>query len=209
MACEENLPGQTRDWNEELQVTRELPQSRMTERLFRDRAIFKSNSDFVVAATRAAVSVVNGDIMAINPGETRKQQMFIWNNMFFSLGFDVKEHYKHFGGEHAAYVATVRISVGCSVCVSVCVSCPPHASFRVILYAPAQHLQNGGCVVLARYIDRSVYNITPRAPSSNGLCLLFIYTLSSSDTRAHILTGPTRYKALLMVTVVLLAVVVS
>ncbi|KAF7234025.1 hypothetical protein EG68_08716 [Paragonimus skrjabini miyazakii] len=106
MACEENLPGQTRDWNEELQVTHELPQNRLTERLLRDRAIFKSNSDFVAAATRAAVSVVNGDIMAINPGETRKQQMFIWNNMFFSLGFDVKEHYKHFGGEHAAYVAT-------------------------------------------------------------------------------------------------------
>ncbi|CAH8559830.1 unnamed protein product [Dicrocoelium dendriticum] len=106
MACEENLPGQTRDWNEELQVTRELPQSRLTERLLRDRAIFKSNSDFVAAATRAAMSVVNGDILAINPGETRKQQMFIWNNMFFSLGFDVKDHYKQFGGEHAAYVAT-------------------------------------------------------------------------------------------------------
>ncbi|TNN07555.1 Protein clueless isoform 1 [Schistosoma japonicum] len=106
MACEENLPGQTRDWNEELQVTRELPQGRLTERLLRDRAIFKSNSDFVAAATRAAVSVVNGDIMAINPGETRKQQMFIWNNMFFSLGFDVKDHYKHFGGEFAAYAAT-------------------------------------------------------------------------------------------------------
>lgn len=106
MACEENLPGQTRDWNEELQVTRELPQTKLTERLLRDRAIFKSNSDFVAAATRAAISVINGDIMAINPGETRKQQMFIWNNMFFSLGFDVKDHYKHFGGEAAAYVAT-------------------------------------------------------------------------------------------------------
>lgn len=106
MACEENLPGQTRDWNDELQATRELPQAGLNDRLVRDRAIFKSNSDFVAAATRAAVSVVNGDIMAINPGETRKQQMFIWNNMFFSLGFDVKDHYKDLGGEAAAYVAT-------------------------------------------------------------------------------------------------------
>nr|VZH94976.1 unnamed protein product [Spirometra erinaceieuropaei] len=106
MACEENLPGQTRDWNDELQATRELPQAALNDRLVRDRAIFKSNSDFVAAATRAAVSVVNGDIMAINPGETRKQQMFIWNNMFFSLGFDVKDHYKELGGEAAAYVAT-------------------------------------------------------------------------------------------------------
>lgn len=34
-------------------------------------------------------------------------QMFLWNNIFFSLGFDVKEHYKDFGGDAAAYVAPV------------------------------------------------------------------------------------------------------
>jgi protein TIF31 len=32
-------------------------------------------------------------------------QMFLWNNIFFSLGFDVKDHYKEFGGDAAAYVA--------------------------------------------------------------------------------------------------------
>ena len=32
--------------------------------------------------------------MAINPGEEAKMQMFIWNNIFFSLGFDVRDHYK-------------------------------------------------------------------------------------------------------------------
>jgi hypothetical protein len=31
--------------------------------------------------------------------------MYIWNNMFFSLGFDVKEHYKDFGGDAAAHTA--------------------------------------------------------------------------------------------------------
>ena len=34
--------------------------------------------------------------------------MFLWNNIFFSLGFDVKDHYKDFGGDAAAYVAPVR-----------------------------------------------------------------------------------------------------
>jgi protein TIF31 len=34
-------------------------------------------------------------------------QMFLWNNIFFSLGFDVKDHYKDFGGDTAAYVAPV------------------------------------------------------------------------------------------------------
>ena len=43
--------------------------------------------------------------MAINPGEETKMQMFIWNNIFFSLGFDVKDHYKDLGGDAAAFVA--------------------------------------------------------------------------------------------------------
>jgi protein TIF31 len=46
--------------------------------------------------------------MAINPGEDAKIQMYIWNNMFFSLGFDVKDHYKDFGGDYAAYVAPIN-----------------------------------------------------------------------------------------------------
>jgi protein TIF31 len=29
--------------------------------------------------------------------------------MFFSLGFDVKDHYKEFGGDVAAYTAPVNI----------------------------------------------------------------------------------------------------
>lgn len=35
--------------------------------------------------------------------------MFIWNNIFFSLGFDVREHYKDFGGDYAAYIAPVSV----------------------------------------------------------------------------------------------------
>jgi len=34
--------------------------------------------------------------------------MYIWNNIFFSLGFDVRDHYKDFGGDYAAYAAPVR-----------------------------------------------------------------------------------------------------
>lgn len=63
------------------------------------------HSDFVAAATRGAVAVIDGNVMAINPGEEAKMQMFIWNNIFFSLGFDVRDHYKELGGDAAAYVA--------------------------------------------------------------------------------------------------------
>ncbi|XP_078535441.1 clustered mitochondria protein homolog isoform X4 [Lissotriton helveticus] len=105
LGYEEHIPGQTRDWNEELQTTRELPRKNLPERLLRERAIFKVHSDFTAAATRGAMAVIDGNVMAINPSEETKMQMFIWNNIFFSLGFDVRDHYKDFGGDNAAFVA--------------------------------------------------------------------------------------------------------
>nr|CAD7411119.1 unnamed protein product [Timema cristinae] len=163
LGYEEHIPGQTRDWNEELQTTRELPRKNLPERLLRERAIFKTrpadssarvvsrdptvhssritcasgggeccrakpmllvlqrrqpvalrewpitkatvHSDFVAAATRGAMAVIDGNVMAINPGEEAKMQMFIWNNIFFSLGFDVRDHYKELGGDAAAFIA--------------------------------------------------------------------------------------------------------
>jgi hypothetical protein len=65
------------------------------------------HSDFVAAATRGAMAVIDGNVMAINPGEEAKMQMFIWNNIFFSLGFDVRDHYKELGGDAAAFIAPV------------------------------------------------------------------------------------------------------
>lgn len=41
LGYEEHIPGQTRDWNEELQTTRELSRKGLNERLLRERAIFK------------------------------------------------------------------------------------------------------------------------------------------------------------------------
>lgn len=105
LGYEEHIPGQTRDWNEELQTTRELPRKTLLERILRERAIFKVHSDFVGAATRGAVAVIDGNVMAINPGDETKMQMFIWNNIFFSLGFDVRDHYKELGGDAAAFAA--------------------------------------------------------------------------------------------------------
>lgn len=111
LGYEEHIPGQTRDWNEELQTTRELSRKTLPERLLRERAIFKVHSDFVTAATRGAMAVIDGNVMAINPGEDSKMQMFIWNNIFFSLGFDVRDHYKELGGDAAAFVAPVSNSL--------------------------------------------------------------------------------------------------
>ncbi len=38
---EDHIPGQVRDWNEEIQITKELPKKSLPERLIRERAMFK------------------------------------------------------------------------------------------------------------------------------------------------------------------------
>ncbi|KAI3384841.1 hypothetical protein SNEBB_009093 [Seison nebaliae] len=105
---DDQFPSPNRDWNDEFQSTRELPMSTTSERILRDRAKFKVMTDFSNAACFGAQAAVEGNLMAINPGEDRKIQMFIWNNMFFSFGFDVKRHYEDLGGDAAAYVASAN-----------------------------------------------------------------------------------------------------
>uniref|UniRef100_A0A8C9XLF0 Clustered mitochondria homolog n=1 Tax=Sander lucioperca TaxID=283035 RepID=A0A8C9XLF0_SANLU len=107
MGQDEHTAGQSRDWNEELQGCRELTRNSLQERLQRERSIFKTNSDFVAAATRGAVAVIDGNVMPLNPGEAPHLQMFIWNNLFFSLGFDIAEHYRPLGGNTAAHAAAM------------------------------------------------------------------------------------------------------
>ncbi|KHJ96938.1 hypothetical protein OESDEN_03094 [Oesophagostomum dentatum] len=103
---EDHLPGQIRDWNEELQTTHEMTRTSLPERLTRDRSVFKIHGDFIGAAIKGAMAVVDGNVMAINPADEPRTHMFIWNNIFFSLGFDVKDHYKELGGDAAAFAAT-------------------------------------------------------------------------------------------------------
>ncbi|XP_042286092.1 clustered mitochondria protein homolog isoform X1 [Thunnus maccoyii] len=107
MGQDEQTAGQSREWNEELQGCRELPRNSLQERLHRERSVFKTNSDFVAAATRGAVAVIDGNVMPLNPGEAPHMQMFIWNNLFFSLGFDISEHYRPLGGNTAAHAAAI------------------------------------------------------------------------------------------------------
>ncbi|MCI4386369.1 hypothetical protein PGIGA_G00061460 [Pangasianodon gigas] len=106
LGYEGHVPGQVCDWNEELQSTRELPRQSLKDRLLRDRAIFKANSDFVSTATRGAMAVVDGNVMPINPSEEPRNHMYVWNNIFFSLGLDGHEHYEELGGEAAAHAAS-------------------------------------------------------------------------------------------------------
>jgi len=59
-----------------------LPKKNLPEKLIRERAMFKVHSDFVNAATRGAIAVVESNIMAINPGEDAKYAINIFIIIF-------------------------------------------------------------------------------------------------------------------------------
>lgn len=56
--------------------------------------------------------------MALNPGEAPHLHMFIWSNLFLSLGFDHAEHYLPLGGDSAAHAAAVCDLRGTQVNIS-------------------------------------------------------------------------------------------
>lgn len=59
--------------------------------------------------------MIDGNIMPLNPAEPPHMQMFLWNNLFFSLGFDVSDHYQPLGGNSAAHAAALRDLRGAQV----------------------------------------------------------------------------------------------
>uniref|UniRef100_H2Y5E9 Clu domain-containing protein n=1 Tax=Ciona savignyi TaxID=51511 RepID=H2Y5E9_CIOSA len=104
---EEHIPGQLVSIDPRLPTAYgiDLCSNTALHYIFHTHAYDKVHSDFVAAATRGAMMVIDGNVMAINPGDAKNMRMYIWNNIFFSLGFDVRDHYKNFGGNHAAFYA--------------------------------------------------------------------------------------------------------
>ncbi|KAK0535693.1 Intracellular distribution of mitochondria [Tilletia horrida] len=98
----------TRDWNDEIQSTREIPRATLPERLVRERVLNRAFSDFVMAAVRAVPRVAAGMVPAMNPMDAPPAQMFIVNNLFISKGVDGVDLYPHLGGHEAAHVAVSK-----------------------------------------------------------------------------------------------------
>ncbi len=81
-------PKLARDWNEEFQSVKELPNSTIFERVQRDRACAKVYGDFCKSAREGAMAVVNNALTAMNPQDPPEQQIFVHNQIFFSHAVD-------------------------------------------------------------------------------------------------------------------------
>eukprot|EP00667_Euglena_gracilis_P000627 EG_transcript_628 len=103
-ACQSPDPrNPCREWNEEMQGCRELPATTTEEALIRDRTLFKVHSDFVEAAVKGCMAVVNRQLGPINPMDPELYQVFMNNNIFFSYAVDGRKIYKDLGGDKAAH----------------------------------------------------------------------------------------------------------
>lgn len=94
-----------RDWNEEIQSTKELPRDSIQESLFREKLMAKIFAEFNEAAARGAVLVAQGEIAPLNPTEGKDAQIFVYNNIFYSFGADGVGTFTSEGGDSAARVA--------------------------------------------------------------------------------------------------------
>lgn len=101
-----------RDWNEEIQTTRELPKDTVQDRVFRERLTSKLFADYNDAAARGAVLVARGEVAPLNPTEGKDAQIFVYNNIFFSFGADGVATFASEGGDEAARVATGKDVMG-------------------------------------------------------------------------------------------------
>ena len=94
-----------RDWNEEIQSTRELQRDTVQDRVFRERLISKIFAEFNDAAARGAMMVARGEVAPLNPTESKDAQIFVYNNVFYSFGADGVGTFTSEGGDEAARVA--------------------------------------------------------------------------------------------------------
>ncbi|KAL9027249.1 MAG: hypothetical protein Q9196_004202 [Gyalolechia fulgens] len=101
-----------RDWNEEIQSTRELPRETVQDRVFRERLIAKIFAEFNDAAARGAVLVARGEVAPLNPTESKDAQIFVYNNIFYSFGADGVGTFTLEGGDEAARVAVGKDVAG-------------------------------------------------------------------------------------------------
>eukprot|EP00980_Cylindrotheca_fusiformis_P030061 scaffold24294_cov186-Cylindrotheca_fusiformis.AAC.4 len=101
--------GSARDWNEELQTAREMPESTLVDRIERARVINKVLTDFGDASLLGIKAITDGQIAPMNPNEPARSQVYLHNNIFFSRAIDAGiETFKIAQGDKAARKSASR-----------------------------------------------------------------------------------------------------
>lgn len=104
-----------RDWNDDFQAIRELPKGSVNERILRERLVNKALHEFNRTATETAISIVKGNIVALNPGEEAARRIYLRNGIFYSYGVNATGAFDDSGADEAARYAAAKDLAGVRV----------------------------------------------------------------------------------------------
>lgn len=108
----EPLVAGAKDWNEELQASRELEKTGVHARISRERLMNKLSFEFAEAASKGALGIVKGNITALNLEEPEASHIFLHNGIFYSYGVDGTGIYPEMGGDAAARYCVGKEALG-------------------------------------------------------------------------------------------------
>ncbi|KAJ3204173.1 Intracellular distribution of mitochondria [Entophlyctis luteolus] len=114
----------TRDWNDDLCSTAALPTATANERVVRAQSLHRVYSEFVDAATKGAVAIVQkslaGALGAGSGDDASIGQMYLNAGIFYSFARDQGESFVRSGGSAAAHVAVSKDVDGVARVDAVC-----------------------------------------------------------------------------------------
>ncbi|CAK9438413.1 uncharacterized protein LODBEIA_P26370 [Lodderomyces beijingensis] len=100
-----------KEWNNDIQSMKELPNATFQERLFREKLIQKTLFEFTKSATETAVEIIKGNIVPMNPDEEDDKHIYLKNGVFYSAGTSTVDVFENSGGEEASrYVSSKDLS---------------------------------------------------------------------------------------------------
>jgi protein TIF31 len=85
-----------------------MPADTAEARLVRDQALYRLTSAFVRAAAQAAVAVVHGNTVTLDPTEAKENQIFLVNNIFLAHASCACQTQPSIIGAAAAHVAASK-----------------------------------------------------------------------------------------------------
>ena len=94
--------GILRDWNEELQSTRAVTVTELSDKIVRAHYVHKLCTDFCDSVKAAVVAITEGHISSANPQEDELNRVYFHNNVFYSKAVDSKENFRVCGGADAS-----------------------------------------------------------------------------------------------------------
>ncbi len=82
---------QYRDWNEEFQNCKILPNKDNIQNIHRIKVFKKTNYDFMKAAECLARAVVEDQIVPLNPSDSKIENCYVFNNLFATFALDTAD----------------------------------------------------------------------------------------------------------------------